>query len=203
MPRPGKNMSKTKRMLLIYHMFRFNYEVSMLELRNNLKGWSDKTFSRDIAVLKQAGIPIHFSARRKAFVLVDEAGNVSPKSVHRAPPDFPDGKKERQFIEKILRLTTIMSNVPKEDCDVWYSATFPGASKRTMQRDFAALSDVGYKIFYKRGWDFGPEEDDDPPRHYYFDEEAVYEGDIFSRLDLRDEDEFDKLDLGSAFERMR
>jgi len=170
MPRPGKGLSKPERLLRIYHIFRFYEEVSMQELKNNLPGWSDKTFSRDIALLKRAGVPIRFSGRRKAFVLMDEKGNELFRNNYRVEPDFPEGKKERQFLEKIIRLTTMMDDLPYEDCDVWYKETFPECSKRTMQRDFAVLNEVGYEVYYKRGWEspYG-EGYDQPIGRYYFE----------------------------------
>ena len=174
MPEANKAITKTERILSIYHMFRFYEEVSMQELRNYFRNVSDKTFSRDIALLKRAGVPIRFSGRRKAFVLVDETGKESLRTPRRAP-DFPEGKKEKQFVEKIIRLMTMMDELPYEDCDVWYRETFPEASKRTMQRDFATLkkvqtNDVGYVVYYKRGWE-NPDDKDDaqPPGHYYYD----------------------------------
>ena len=150
----------------------------MQELRDTLHGWSNKTFSRDITLLKRAGVPIRFSGRRKAFVLVDEAGKEDHRTDYRTAPDFPEGKKERQYLEKIIRLTTMIDDLPNEDCDVWYRETFPEASKRTMQRDFATLknvrtNDIGYVVYYKREWENPDDKDDDqPPGHYYF--EGVY-----------------------------
>ena len=57
----------------------------MQELRNYFRDISDKTFSRDIALLKRAGVPIRFSGRRKAFVLVDEKGDESSHAPRREP----------------------------------------------------------------------------------------------------------------------
>jgi predicted DNA-binding transcriptional regulator YafY len=174
MSKSTKINSKTVRILWIYHMFRFSEEVSMQELCSNrkLQGRHKRTFSRDIALLKQAGIPIRFSVRRKAFVLTDAEGNESCHSKYRAEPEFPDGKKERQYLKKIIRLTTMMDGLPDKDCNVWYRATFPEASKRTMQRDFAILRSIKYKVSYKRSWYYFPDEDiqEDPPGHYYYTE---------------------------------
>jgi len=169
MSKSAKTISKTERILSIYHMFRFFDEVSMRELSGSLPGHK-RTFSRDIALLKQAGVPIRFSTRRKAFVLTDEAGNELPCSKYRTVPEFPEGKKERQFFEKIIRLITVMDDLPYEDCDVWYREKYPEASKRTMQRDFATLKAIGYPIYYKREWDNPYDKDDkQPPGHFYFD----------------------------------
>ena len=138
-----------------------------------MPGLSDKTLSRDIALLKRSGAPIRFSGQRKAFILADKDGNALFRKKHRAKPDFPEGKKEQQYLEKIIRLTTMMDHLPDEDCDVWYTETFPNCSKRTMQRDFAVLKKVGYVVYYKRGWEspYG-EGYDQLIRRYYF--EGVY-----------------------------
>jgi len=87
-------------------------------------------------------------------------------------PDYPESAKEIQFIDKIIRLVTIMGDLPFEDCDVWYRETFPYSSKRTMQRDFALLKRIGpgYRVYYKREWNDPDEKDDEqPPGHYYFE----------------------------------
>ena len=162
MPRQTGRISKTERILSVYYLLRHCEEVSMQELRNNLKGWSDKTFSRDIAFLKQAGVPIRFSMKRKAFVLRYNIADVIPA--------LPENKKEQQFIEKLIRLTTIMDDMPDEDCDMWYRETFSKTSKRTMQRDFATLNSIGYEIKYERT-EFNSHDAglDVLPRHYYCD----------------------------------
>jgi predicted DNA-binding transcriptional regulator YafY len=176
MPAAKQKISKTERILRIFHMFRFYKEVSMQELNDSLQGWSGRTFSRDVAILKRAGVPIRFSGRRNAFVLVDENGREFTKKTRRLSlrkPDYPDSKKERQYIDKIIRLITMMADMPGEDCDKWYGETFPEMSKRTMHRDFAVLKSVGYEIKYKREWDDPEYKDDEQPiRRYYF--EGVY-----------------------------
>ena len=167
-----KAISKTERVLTMYHLFRFYEEVSMQELRNWMRGFCDKTFSRDIALLKQAGVPIHFSGRRKAFVLIDEDGKEARRPLLRMP-DYPESTKAKQFLDKIIRLMAMMDELPDVDCDVWYRARFPASSKRTMQRDFAILKTIGpgYVVYYKREWEDPYEKDDEqPPGHYYYDE---------------------------------
>jgi predicted DNA-binding transcriptional regulator YafY len=168
MAKPKRIISRTERILSIFDMFQNFEEVSMLELSNSFRGHK-RTFSRDIALLKRAGVPIRYSGRRKAFVLTDEAGNESPRGNYRAAPEFPEGKKERQYFDKIRRLITMMDEVPYEDCNVWYRETFPESSKRTMQRDFAVLNRVlPGCLYYKREWDNPFDKDDgQPPGHYY------------------------------------
>jgi len=138
-----KTISKTERILSIYHLLKYCKEVSMKELTDLLPG-SNKTFSRDIALLKSAGVQVRFSWRRMAFVL---------KSRERIEPDpelFEDTAEKRQ-IEKLLRLMTIMDGMRKQpDPATWYRETFPGVSHRTMQRDFATLNRLGYYIRFQR-----------------------------------------------------
>jgi predicted DNA-binding transcriptional regulator YafY len=171
MAKPTKDLSRTERILSIYDMFQYFEEISMLELSNEFPGHK-RTFSRDIALLKRAGVPIRYSGRRKAFVLTNEAENESPRCKYRAAPEFPKGKKERQYLEKIRRLITMMDKLPDEDCDVWYRKIFPESSKRTMQRDFAIMKKVAPgRLYYKRGWDDPYDKDceyEEPPGHYYY-----------------------------------
>jgi predicted DNA-binding transcriptional regulator YafY len=83
---------------------------------------------------------------------------------------MPVGKADARYMVKILRLISVMDDLPSVDCDIWYMENIPQAAKRTMQRDFASLSAIGYEVRYERcgcnGHDAGF---DVPPRHYYCD----------------------------------
>ena len=190
---------KTIRILTIYHLFRFCEAVSMEEIRNAVGNWTDKTIFRDISILKHAGVPILYSNKRKAYVKnhdknVDGVNSESrhylsdvctktdgeASNYYKHAQSFFGGVKEKQYIMKIARLITMMSDLPEIDCDVWYRDIFPDVSERTMKRDFAILKNVEaiyhdyrYEIFYKRAWD-DPEVkdvywDSDPPGHYYYE----------------------------------
>jgi predicted DNA-binding transcriptional regulator YafY len=160
MPKQAGKIGKAERILSVYYLLTHCEEVSMREMTGLLPGCT-KTFSRDIALLKKAGVPVRYSARRRAFVLAGE---------ERGEPGFSEGKKEQIFLEKIRRLATVMDEIPDDDCDKWYGETFPHASKRTMQRDFATLNAIGYNIKYERKLfnthDAGA---DLPPKRYYCD----------------------------------
>lgn len=153
-------LSKTQRILSIYHLLNFCEEVSLQELTDQFHGCK-KTFSRDIALLKKTGVAVRYSKQRRAFVLDGKCFDA---------PKYPDNKSERRYMEKLIRLFIMMDEIPDEDCDRWYVITFPEISKRSMQRDFATLNSIGYKIRYERsafnchdaGFDL-------PPRHYYCD----------------------------------
>ncbi len=157
MPKRTGYISKTQRILAIFHLFRYCEEVSMAELSGMLPGCK-RTFSRDIELLKRTGMGIRYSSKRQAFVCDSQR-----------EPDFPEGKAERRYLEKIIRLTSLMRGIPTEDCDVWYMENIPGATKRTMQRDFATLNSIGYHIKYVRSeLDVGY---DEPINRYYCLEE--------------------------------
>jgi predicted DNA-binding transcriptional regulator YafY len=172
MPRPGKSISKTERILEIYHLFKTCWEVSAQEIIDSVgSGWSTKTFSRDISLLKSAGVPIHYSGKQKAYVLAYKKGEGVPPDKPNNKPEPAGGKKAEQYIEKLRRLTTLMDflrGMTDEPCDVWYRETFPEISERTMQRDFALLRSIGYIIEYKRAWDEPWDKENELPLGFYY-----------------------------------
>jgi len=153
-------INKTQRILSIYHLFTQCEEVSMQELTSLLPGCT-KTFSRDIALLKKSGVQVRYSVKLQAFVLSD---------IKRASPDLPEGLADKRYIKKIIRLISVMDGVPPEDCDIWYTQSIPGATKRTMQRDFTTLNSIGFCIKYeRRSWNIHYTGVDVPPNRYYCD----------------------------------
>jgi predicted DNA-binding transcriptional regulator YafY len=156
----SSKINKTERILSVYHLLTHCEEVSWKEFSDLLPGCK-KTFSRDIALLKKVGVPVRYSARRRAFVLADREG---------VSLELPNGKSARRFAEKLIRLVTTMNGIPDADCDQWYERTFPQGSKRTMQRDFAILNAIGYNIKYERACFSNHDAGFDlPPRRYYCD----------------------------------
>ncbi|GHU80227.1 hypothetical protein FACS1894191_4990 [Clostridia bacterium] len=105
-----------------------------------------KTLMRDIALLRDAGVQIVFSRKEKSYALV---------SRERSAPKFPASKPGRTYLEKLIRLITMMDEMESADAPVvWYRETFPQVSTRTMQRDFALLNSIGYAIKYNRDIDW-------------------------------------------------
>ena len=169
-----KKITKTQRILGVYYLLSNYEEVSFKELTDSLPGWCEKTFTRDISLLKKAGIPVKFSLKLKAYVLEFQ---------ERAKPRLSKNKAEVRYIKKIMRLTRMMDEMPGEDCDKWYEDAFPDVSKRTMQRDFATLNAVGYRIKYEReSYNYHDSGIDLPPGHYYFDSPYGEELEIFRRF---------------------
>lgn len=134
-------ISKTSRILSIFHLFLHCQEVAYKEI-SDLMPVSQKTIYRDICLLRQAGIlQPQFSKKRNAFVLLPG---------ECPPPRLPENKSQKLYLEKIIRLCKMMSNLPEQDPYIWYNAHYPELSARTRQRDFATLAKIGYCIIYDR-----------------------------------------------------
>jgi len=135
-------ISKTDRILAVWHLLRHCREVSFKEVTDQMPV-SKKTVYRDIRLLKMIGCDINFSREQKAFVMSGE----------RVAPQFPENKTQRRYMEKILRLITLMAETGGDDLVAWYRERFPYLSSRTMQRDFRILNGIGYYIEYERTGD--------------------------------------------------
>jgi predicted DNA-binding transcriptional regulator YafY len=177
MMKKEKKINKTERILGVYYLLRYSgcEVVSFQELSDRLPGWCKKTFSRDIALLKKAGVQIKFSVsfdkddkdkeKLQGYVLKDTEHTKLPLSENK-------NKSEVRYIKKIMRLIKMMDEMPEEDCDKWYEDTFfnDDVSKRTMQRDFATLNVIGYRVKYEReSYNYHDAGVDLPPGHYYCD----------------------------------
>lgn len=156
-------ISKTSRILSIFHLFSFCTEVSYQEI-TDLMAVSIKTVTRDISLLRKADIiVVKYSKAAGAFIPEDGicAVNSSPS------PNWPDYKPLKSYIEKLIRLTTLMRELDSaDDPVVWYRTRYPALSSRTMQRDFAELRKLGYRVICQRETDFWGEH---PIGSYYCD----------------------------------
>ena len=151
MSKSVESITKTSRLLVVFHLFRHCQEVSFQEITDMLPV-SEKTVYRDIQILKRAGVlQIRYSKRQEAFV---------PASLNFTEPDWPENQTQRRYLEKIRRLCTLMVQIEgAEDPIAWYRTQYPGLSDRTRQRDFKELDKIGYQIGYNplrnpdRDWD--------------------------------------------------
>ena len=151
MSKSVESITKTSRLLVVFHLFRHCQEVTFQEITDILPV-SEKTVYRDIQILKRAGVlQIRYSRRQEAFV---------PASLNFTEPDWPENQTQRRYLEKIRRLCTLMVQIEEaEDPVAWYRERYPGLSDRTRQRDFKELGKVGYRIGYNplhdpdRDWD--------------------------------------------------
>ena len=167
-------ISKLQRLLGEYHLLRNCQEVSLKELTDCLPG-SRKTFSRDLKLLRQAGVPIVYEAQRNAFLLKREG---------LIPAVQPDSPAQARVQNHLRRLMYLMDNLPLENCGVWYREQFPEVSRRTMQRDFALLCSIGYRVKYETEefncHDAGM---DQPTGQYYCDRPmGTYELPVFKKI---------------------
>ena len=151
MSKSVESITKTSRLLVVFHLFRHCQEVSFKEITDMLPV-SEKSVYRDIQILKRAGVlQIRYSKRQEAFV---------PASLNFTEPDWPENQTQRRYLEKIRRLCTLMVQIEEaEDPVAWYRERYPGLSDRTRQRDFKELDKIGYQIGYNplrnpdRDWD--------------------------------------------------
>ena len=147
----AESISKTSRLLVVFHLFQHCREVSFKEITDMLP-ISQKTAYRDIQTLKRAGaLQIRYSKRQEAFV---------PNSLEFTEPEWPENQTRKRYLEKIRRLCTLMVRLEEtEDPVAWYRERYPDLSDRTRQRDFKELSKIGYRIVYNplhdpdRNWD--------------------------------------------------
>lgn len=160
MSKSVESVTKTSRLLVVFHLFQHCQEVSFKEI-TDMFPVSQKTSYRDIQLLKRAGVlQIRYSKRQEAFV---------PVSLDFTEPEWPENQTQRRYLEKVRRLCTLMVRLEEaEDPIAWYRVQYPGLSDRTRQRDFKELSKIGYKISYNPLHD--PDRDWDPnyePGWYY------------------------------------
>lgn len=166
-------VTKTSRLLGMFHLFRHCQEISFKEITDMLHV-SQKTAYRYIQLLKTAGvIQIRYSKRLETFV---------PVSMDFTEPQQLENQTRQRYLDKIRRLCTLMAQIEAADDPVaWYRERYPKLADRTRQRDFEELRKIGYHIGCnpKRN----PEGDTDP--HYepgwYYEFPEAYEIEQFFR----------------------
>ncbi len=168
-------MSRAHRIL---HLFDLFYTCNIVSFRviNEAMEYCKiktcrKTIYRDIQLLKRAGIlQVCYSQKWKAYIPAD--GDVIHGSCVGvfSPPELPENKKQRLYMERIIRLCKVMVQVIRSeirDPIGWYRSNYPALSDRTRQRDFKLLQEVGYVVSYEP-------EDEEGPGGYYYDYPGRY-----------------------------
>lgn len=164
MIKPEK-ISKLSRVLAVYHILVNCRVISMKGLTEELSGCT-KTIQRDIALIRKVGVSVRYDRKRRGYVLTERKFS---------PPDLSGNITERRVIKRLRRLFYMIRKMPEEDCDEWYRETFPKNSRRTMQRDFATLNDIGYRIHYARSLD---DSDGVPMAHYGYYAKGAFDLEI-------------------------
>lgn len=148
---------RTRRILTLYHIFYNCPDISFKGIRSYISEDEavDRTIIRDVRLLKEAGlIKTRYSKKCRAYVPLSGYSFI-PREYQ--PPKLPENKTQRVYMEKIIRLCTLMTDVvmcEEEDPIKWYREKYPQLSERTRQRDFKTVCSVGYKIQYlPADWD--------------------------------------------------
>ncbi len=158
-------ISRTTRLLAAFHFFLHCKEVFYSDLSEITGGGSYKTAYRDIVFLKQAGlIRAEYSKRTKSYIPVNSEFVPEPFE----NPVFPENETKKKYMEKIIRLCTLMTEMwGEEDPISWYRERYPKQRDRTRQRDFKELRAIGYDVYYVPA-----EESPDEKGYYEYDEPA-------------------------------
>lgn len=153
-----RDITKTSRVLSVYHLFLNCQEVSFQELRQQFEV-SERTSLRDIRLLERAGVlETRYDRDCRAFY---------PVSLKVRPMAEENNQTRRKYLEKLRRLCVLMARMAEEDPYdgmskvALYREVLPGVSDRTRQRDFQELEKLGYSASYSREWP------DEPGRWYY------------------------------------
>lgn len=156
--------TKTSRVLSVYHLFLHCQEVSYQEFTLNF-GVSQRTALRDIRLLQQAGVlEARWDRARQAFV---------PVTLEPFPMEVQENKTRQKYLEKLRRLCILMRRMSWEDYEdgmnkvELYRELFPNIPDRTRQRDFKELEQLGYEVWYERGFE-------DEPGRWHYDIPSAY-----------------------------
>lgn len=154
----NQQITKTSRILSVYHLFLHCQEISYQEFALNF-GLSQRTALRDIRLLQQAGVlEARWDRARQAFV---------PVTLEPFPMEVQENKTWQKYLEKLRRLCILMRRMSWEDYEdgtnkvELYRELFPNTPDRTRQRDFKELEQLGYEVWYERGFE------DEPGRRHY------------------------------------
>ncbi|RKI68182.1 hypothetical protein D7V91_08280 [bacterium 1xD42-67] len=160
----NQQITKTSRILSVYHLFLHCEEVSYQEFTLNF-GVSQRTALRDIRLLQQTGVlETRWDQARQAFV---------PVTLEPFPMEVQKNKTRQKYLEKLRRLCILMRRMGWEDYEngtnkvELYRALFPGIPDRTRQRDFKELEQLGYEVWYERGFE-------DEPGRWHYDIPSAY-----------------------------
>lgn len=162
-------MEKTTRILRLFEML-ITYQEFTLAEGAEAFGVSQRTVCRDLRLLSQAGvIRFRWSKRLGAFIPRNARLVPSPADEEELipqgefiqdpflPPELPEGRTQRLYLEKIIRLCDLRRQMMgEEDPIVWYRERYPELSDRTRQRDFKALDAAGWGVHYvsaRDSWD--------------------------------------------------
>lgn len=149
-------ISRTSRVLSLYHLFTHCQEVSIYEV---VPVVSEKTFFRDIKLLENAGVlKTKYSKKANAYLTLE---------LKPFEPNLPEGKPQSDYILKIRRLCILMNELYDFEGEEkplhieLYQRLFPDMNTRTRQRDFAELAKLGFISHHYTDYIYEDEDDVD------------------------------------------
>lgn len=150
------NSSRISRQLRLFHILCFCKVTEYEEITKRIEYGSLKMIQRDIAELCGAGVvDVRFSKVQNGYVHSDDDNRCPFKPLVR------DNTPKNKHLQKLWRLCFLMQLYYDSDIPYWdekpddyesvsdqYRRHFSECSKRTMQRDFEILCEIGYKVRY-------------------------------------------------------
>lgn len=125
---------RTNRILLLFHLFYHCSEVQFQDLNEYLLfkniSASQRTISRDIQFLKQAGlVQARYSKKDAAYLPLEEDGYFVPENGIYTPLNLPEDRAKKLYMEKIVRLCTLMTEMIMKEVEnpiSWYRDRYSG-----------------------------------------------------------------------------
>lgn len=158
--------SALSRQLMIFHLLRFTGELQYKDILDAFPV-NKKTAARDLQFLAHAGVARLRYSRRTMSFLPAGAEFVPRRASDFHPPAFPPGSEPaKAHLERFVRLCTMMLELdqdpegPGRDPALWYQTRYPALSRRTRERDFAQLREIGYGIAWREAWELEPDDPD-------------------------------------------
>ena len=152
----ARKLKQIERQLILYDIFQQNNEDTRLStIMHHLPGINVRTLQRDIRDLSDAGLlQVYFSRDKNAYINYDEYRDIScysegiqkritKKRMLNGENEEVSAKK-KEHLERLKRLTKLMS------CEIYgkavelYFELFPEATERMRKRDFEVLRHIGF-----------------------------------------------------------
>ena len=131
-----EELTKTSRILSVYHLFLNCQEVSFQELKQQFEV-SEKTSLRDIRLLERAGVlETRYDRNAKAFY---------PVSLEVRPMAAEENQTRRKYLERIRRLCLLMVRMAEEDDS-------DGMNKRELYRELFRTAPTAPASGIFRSW---------------------------------------------------
>lgn len=152
----AKELKQIERQLILYDIFQQNDEDTRLStIMYHLPGLNVRTLQRDIRDLTDAGLlQVYFSRDKNAYINYEEYRDIScysegiqkriTKKRNQVEENEEVSAKKKEHLERLKRLTKLMSCEAYEKAAELYFELFPEATERMRKRDFEVLRHVGF-----------------------------------------------------------